>query len=404
MQTCCSSHGSDGDDNDVHVKLLDLAPELIQQIVGDLVDTDLPSASAFGSTCRTARAAVSAVRTRVPEGMRNAGARADTWALVRIGTTLDARDPCSAAAEAVLGVLYAYISWSVGDRITRHDKCLGNVSAVQSATGSEIRSLGLLDPHAVSPASLLEWVVSNHAALNQRGKPPIFARVTETVVERFFVNTHPAAVGKYRWPMDRREFFVSTAVCGLGGRSTPECSQDGGLCAFGAIHGIDPITLSSLTGVPIEVAQTHLYEPSAKLHMALVSTIDHALGDPAVGARLSDWLDDQIAAHLPKRWAAARALSPDLFPRFTDLFRIDDARASTYASLTHILLWGKVRPKFGTAAFLDAANRATSSYSRASERRRLMVALWPLASPDARRRSDSALRGAGHLLASLDVD
>ena len=343
-----------------------LAPELRERIARMVAQTHLPSLSALAATSQASRAAVAGARVRTPMGMRQRGRRTSARGLSRMGAPLAATDPMAVAAEAIRCVLQAYAAWYLdeaqgitGDSLlfginplmkewdlTHPGERLSELPGVERA----LAPFGLSDLGAVPAVKLLRWITSNAEELSARGAPSIFTG--ESVRPFHAMGAAYGVVGKAPG-LARVMHYVRDAAIPI---------EDTGVRHYGSfdeaaphidlVHRIDPrLLVGAMPGAdPAQIEDWPLSRQPPLPQPDLV----RAFADPAVGRRLLDWVDGQVDRYLTARCARAKRAEPDLFPRFSDLFAIDDLYVIPFG---RTYLWGTLRPTFNVPAFLALTER-----------------------------------------------
>ncbi|AVK75122.1 F-box incomplete domain containing protein [Pandoravirus quercus] len=340
-------------------------PEIWESIASHL---DLRSLLSLARVSRTMYAAVNGARVHVPFGLRGPGGHVRLIQLARVGAVLGTDTLYDLVDDAARCVMYAYVAWSMQDKAREADVRLADHLVASGAGhcadhkqgtacvcglglgGARMDALGLRDPRDVPTTHLVRWITHNRAQLDAMGGPSIFGGgAGPTNVKKTPVCL--AGAGKLESIVEGPDDYiiegVDKAVVPLHRASAPPPPPFSAVCT--SLDNICAIDLDALARVG-DVDHHHIAAFECRggtpdWYSMARGIVVRVFSKPGADVRLAGWLDEQVDQHLPPRAIEARAVAPDLFPRFSDLFEIGHAYVLPPFESGEARLWAGLRAR-----------------------------------------------------------
>lgn len=340
-----------------------LPVELHHEIIAWLFRYRPASVACLDATNTTLHASVRSAYISVESWAHGLRMRAGVLPITRLACATGAKSESDAMTGLAIAVMYAYVAGSMGEKECWYNRGLeSRDSQIPEGDGPLIERLGLPRPNSASPDALVEWITSNHRALDRQTGPSLFPAVVyliERDVYRYFA---PTTMGKY-WAC---HILAPRAkdILRVGG----PLDRDG--CAretfqdtdkFDLLFGLDRRLMEPLIDLPRSTTMRVAYFCDCQRKSTTCKTcrclgaVTDALDRPETERRALAWIDKRTADHLPADIASCIADCPQLGLAFTDLFCVSDMHA--VRCLDIILFFGIVRPRFDVDAFLASASR-----------------------------------------------
>lgn len=336
--------------------------ELQHEIVVCLFRCHPASVGCLDATGRTLHAAVRSARINVESWPHRQRVRVSALSLARLACVTGARNEMDAMTGLALAVMYAYVAGSVNEKECRYNRGLERRnSQVPQGSGPLIERLGLPDANSASPDALVEWITSNHRALDQRAGPPLFPAVTERIQRCRGGLFAPATMGKYWTPSALaprgKEILRVGGPFDAQGRARDAPHDTDALDLLFGRHGKSMEALADLPySTTTRISSPCFCEKGPKCQACLcVRTIADALDRPITQCRALEWIDKRTADHMPTDIASCIADCPRLGLAFSDLFCVSDMHAAS--CLDNFLFFGIVQARFDVEAFMASASR-----------------------------------------------
>lgn len=368
-----------------------MPPEIHHAIAANLLD-DFKALSALARTNRASLAVVLGLRAKVPCGLGHdtISSAQPVTRLMAMARAMGSTNIDSLAGDVVACVAYAYVVCCIIDGFDttsrpsptlRLRQCLvikayndlvvprrpKHVSLKDGDRECRIgldrwdatcmAVMGLADPRDVGIDALVHWVGSNHGHLLSCAAPSIFAhgRGPKGLKGRVEA-TDPVPAGKEE-PFTTHQFppeefdqeFDNMVICVERAKSSPAASFNKLRNRLDMVCRIAPSTMADIvrafeSDTGVIAASTFQYGSTVQ---SLLAPHFGRGSTAAATERLLAWIDARVDACLPRRCVQARMDFPDLFPRFSNLFYLEDA----YLVPMHkgaVQLWATVRARFDT--------------------------------------------------------
>lgn len=306
--------------------------------------------------------------------VRSARIKIDSWAhhsrmcvgvlpIARLACATGARNKRDAITDLAIAVMYAYVAGSVGEKECWHYRGLHpKGSLLLGCSGPFIERLGLPRPNSASPHALVEWIASNHHALNRRAGPPLFPVVVDWIKRDDDDYSAPATMGKY-WtcgflaPRGRDILRVGGPLDREGRVREAFCDTE----KLDLLFGWNMCSVDALIDLPRRTTMhiafpcvCHKKGTTCKTCCCLCA-VTNALDRPETERRAIEWINKRTADHLPAAITSCIVDCPQLGLCFTDLFCVSDMHAVCCADT--VLFFGVARPRSDVAAFMVSASR-----------------------------------------------
>lgn len=358
-----SAKGKGGNTVEAADLLSALPAELQHKIVVWSFRCHPASVGCLAATSRVLHAAVCSAYVKIESWAHHVCVRVGILSIARLACVTGAKNETDAITGLALAVMYAYVAGSLSEKECWHERALepGDIKVLREG-GTLIERLGLPNANSASPSALVEWITSNHRALDHRAIPPLFPAIVDNVRGRCNDYFAPATMGKYRvvWPLTPQDKEILRVGGPLDRKGhVREAFSD--TARLDLLFGLCEDSFETLFDLPRGITHRTTYPCTCHRRGAVCKTcrclraVADALDRPEMERRAIAWIDKRTTDHLPLDIASCVADCPQLRLTFGDLFCMSDMHAAS--SLDNVLFFGTVRPRFDVDALLRSASR-----------------------------------------------
>lgn len=340
--------------------------ELHHEIIVWLFRCHPASVGCLDATNTTMHASIRSARIKFDSWAHHQRMAVDVLSIARLAWATGTKNETDATTGLAVAVMYAYVAGSLSEVDCRYYRgLLPRDIRIFGAHGPLMERLGLSRWDRASAKALVEWITSNHHALNQQEGPSLFPAVTDRIQRDGETCLAPAAMGKYyqhpvHVPRGRGILRVGGPLDREGhARHVPRDTD--GLDLLFVRH---QESMEALVDLPPSMTMWIWSSCFCKKDrtcrdcLCRRATAD-ALDRPVTECHALAWIDERTADHMPADIASCIANCPQLGLVFTDLFCVSDMHAAF--CLDSFLFFGVVRARFDVAAFMASASRLRSA-------------------------------------------